>query len=121
MSSRTDGFTIAILPPSALSSCDIPLRAPLPASGRRRKATAVCRVLPGMSSCRHCNEGWKCGRFPADREFFLPSMRCGFFDQTGSLFRSGNVDGVTGSSDFDLMAVGSCGIPAFEVGVDGSV
>src|SRR6267142_223650 len=48
-------------------------------------------------------------------------MRCRFFDQSCNLFRSGNVDGVTGSGDFDFMAVGSCGIPAFEVGADGSI
>src|ERR1700730_4876161 len=51
----------------------------------------------------------------------LPNLRCGLFDQSCNLFRSGNVDGVTGSGDFDLMAVGSRGIPAFEVGVDGSI
>src|SRR5882762_4496391 len=48
-------------------------------------------------------------------------MRCRFFDQSCNLFRSGNVDGVTGSGDFDFMAVGSRSIPALEVGVDGSI
>ena len=28
---------------------------------------------------------------------------------------------MAGAGDFDLMAVGSCGVPALEVGVDGSV
>jgi hypothetical protein len=28
---------------------------------------------------------------------------------------------VAAACDFDLVAVGSCGVPAFQVGVDGSV
>src|SRR5882724_2497976 len=48
-------------------------------------------------------------------------MRCSFFDQSCNLLRFGDVDRVTGACDFDLVAVGSCGIPPFEVGVDGSV
>src|SRR6267143_2163742 len=60
-------------------------------------------------------------REPSAMQVRLPSVRCSFFDQSCNLFRSGNVDGVTGSGDFDLMAVGSCGIPAFEVRVDGSI
>src|SRR6266404_5962643 len=51
----------------------------------------------------------------------LPSVRCSFFDQSCNLPRPGDVDRVTGTWDFDLVAVGSFGIPAFEVGVDGSV
>src|SRR5712664_152293 len=60
-------------------------------------------------------------REPSAMQVRLPSVRCSFFDQSCNLFRSGNVDGVTGSGDFDLMAVGSRGVPAFEVGVDGSI
>jgi hypothetical protein len=48
-------------------------------------------------------------------------VRCGFFDQSCNLLGPGYIDRVTGAGDFDLMAVGALGIPAFEVGVDGSV
>src|SRR5207253_10332808 len=51
----------------------------------------------------------------------LPSVRCSFFDQGRNLLRPGDVDRVTGAFDFDLMTLRSCGIPPFEVGVDGSV
>jgi hypothetical protein len=51
----------------------------------------------------------------------LPRVRCGLFDQSCNLLRPGYVDRVTGAGDFDLVAVGSCGIPPFEIGIDGSV
>src|SRR6266481_5971506 len=54
-------------------------------------------------------------------QVLLSSVRCSFFDQSCNLLRSGDVDRVAGACDFDLVAVGSCGIPPFEVGVDGSV
>jgi hypothetical protein len=33
----------------------------------------------------------------------------------------GYLDRMTGAGDFDLVAVGSRGIPLFEIGIDGSV
>src|SRR6266566_2868656 len=51
----------------------------------------------------------------------LSRVRCSFFDQSCHLLRPGDVNRVTGARDFDLVALGSCGIPPFEVGVDGSV
>ena len=48
-------------------------------------------------------------------------VRRSFFDQSCNLFRVGDVDTVTGACDFHLVAIGSGGIPPFEVGVDGSV
>src|ERR1700688_207495 len=54
-------------------------------------------------------------------QVFLPGVRCGFFDHSRDLFRPGDVDRVAGAGDFDLVTVGSCGIPAFEVWVDGPV
>src|SRR5438128_2210272 len=36
-------------------------------------------------------------------------------------FGTRDVDRVTGARDFDRVALGSCGVPPFEVGVDGSV
>src|SRR5712664_124276 len=51
----------------------------------------------------------------------LRSVRCSLFDQSCNLLRPGDVDRVAGARDFDLVAVGSCGIPAFEVRVNGSV
>jgi hypothetical protein len=48
-------------------------------------------------------------------------MRCSFFDQSRSLLRSGGVDRVTSACNFDLVAVGPRGIPAFEAGADGSI
>src|SRR5712671_5837777 len=51
----------------------------------------------------------------------LSSVRCGFFDQSCNLLWPGYVDRVAGAGDFDLVAVGSCGIPPFEIGIDGSV
>jgi len=48
-------------------------------------------------------------------------VRCGIFDQSCNLLWPGYVDRVTGAGDFDLVGVGSCGIPPFEVRVDGSV
>jgi hypothetical protein len=47
----------------------------------------------------------------------LPNVRCSFFDQSCNLLRPGDVDGVAGARDFDLVAVGSLGMPAFEVGI----
>src|SRR6266852_1379354 len=57
----------------------------------------------------------------SELQSFLPSVRCSFFDQGCNLLRSGDVDRVAGAGDFDLVAVGSCGIPPFEIGIDGSV
>src|SRR5216684_5998569 len=57
----------------------------------------------------------------SELQSFLPSVGCSFFDQSCNLLRSGDVDRVAGAWDFDLVAVGPCGIPAFEVGADGSV
>jgi hypothetical protein len=51
----------------------------------------------------------------------LPSVRCSFFNQGCNFLRPGHVDRVTGAWDFDLMALGSFGVPPFEVRVDGSV
>ena len=51
----------------------------------------------------------------------LLRVRCGLFDQSCNLLWPGYVDRVTGAGDFDLVAVGSCGIPPFEIGIDGSV
>src|SRR5260370_3597034 len=51
----------------------------------------------------------------------LRSVRCSLFDQSCNLLRPGDVDRGAGARDFDLVAVGSCGIPAFEVRVNGSV
>src|SRR6266446_8189186 len=51
----------------------------------------------------------------------LPSVRCSFFDQSGHLLRMGDVDRMASARDFDLVAVGSCGVPALEVRIDGSV
>jgi len=56
-----------------------------------------------------------------DLRVLLPSVRCGLFDQSCNLFRLGYVDRVTGAGDFDLVTVGSCGVPALDVGVDGSI
>jgi hypothetical protein len=52
---------------------------------------------------------------------FLPSVRCGLLDQSCNLFWPGYVDRVTGAGNFDLVAVGSCGIPPLKIGIDGSV
>src|SRR5882757_3545062 len=58
---------------------------------------------------------------PANVSFLLPGLRCSFFDQSCNVLRPGDVDRVAGAWDFDLVTAGSYGIPAFEVGVDGSV
>src|SRR5580692_6034773 len=68
-----DDFTAASLPPALCrvgSRCDIHLPGPLRASVRRRKATAVRRVLRGRSLCRLCSEAWKCERFLADHRHY---------------------------------------------------
>ena len=44
-------------------------------------------------------------------------MGCGFFDQSCNLLWPGDVDRLAGVRDFDLVTVGSCGIPPLEVGV----
>jgi hypothetical protein len=54
-------------------------------------------------------------------QLLLPGVRCSFFDQSCNLLRVRNVNRVARARDFNLMAVGSCGIPALEVGIDGSV
>src|SRR5260370_6293116 len=51
----------------------------------------------------------------------LANARGSLFDQSGNLLRPGEVDRVAGAWDLDLVTVGARGIPAFEVGVDGSV
>src|SRR5258705_599390 len=61
------------------------------------------------------------GRLRSPFHTLLQSVRCSFFDQCCNLLRPGDVDRVTGTWDFDLVAVGSCGIPPFEVGIDGPV
>ena len=48
----------------------------------------------------------------------LSSVRYGFFDQSCNLLWPGDVDRVAGAGDFDLVAVGARGIPAFEIGVN---
>src|SRR6266478_2867068 len=52
---------------------------------------------------------------------WLLRVRGSFFDQSCDFLRPGDVNSVTGARDFDLMTVGPCGIPTFEVGIDGSV
>src|SRR5882762_148187 len=54
-------------------------------------------------------------------DLLLPSVRCSFLDQSCNFFRPRSIDRVTGTRDFDLVTVGPCGIPAFELRVDGSV
>src|SRR5262245_45042443 len=51
----------------------------------------------------------------------LPSLRCSFLYQSRNLLRPGDVDRVAGARDFDLAAVGSCGIPPLKIRVDRSV
>ena len=50
-----------------------------------------------------------------------PRIRSSLFDQSRNFRRSGDVDRMACACDFDCVALGSCGIPAFEVRVDGSV
>src|SRR5437764_11798236 len=57
----------------------------------------------------------------ARKQILLPSVRCSFFDKSCDFLRPGNIDRVTGAGDFDRLAVGSCGIPPFEIGIDSSV
>jgi hypothetical protein len=51
----------------------------------------------------------------------LANVLCSVFDQRCNLLRVRDVDRVAGSGDFDFVATGPCGIPAFEIGVDRSV
>ena len=51
----------------------------------------------------------------------LLSVRCSFFNQGCNLLRPGDINRVTGTLDFDHVALGSFGVPAFEVGIDDSV
>src|SRR6266851_4511092 len=51
----------------------------------------------------------------------LLKVRRSFFDNSCNLLRPGDVDQVTGASGFNRVAASSCGIPPFEIGVDGSV
>src|SRR6267143_7291103 len=51
----------------------------------------------------------------------LLRVRGSFFDQSCNFFRPGDVDRVTRPRDFDLVTLGSFGVPPFEVRVDGSV
>src|SRR6266446_1544350 len=52
---------------------------------------------------------------------WLLRVRSRFFDQSCDFLRPGDVNSVTGARDFDLVTLGSFGIPTFEVRVDGSV
>src|SRR5438552_4654071 len=52
---------------------------------------------------------------------WLLRVRSRFFDQSCDFLRPGDVNSVTGARDFDLVTLGSFGIPPFEIGVDGSV
>jgi hypothetical protein len=54
-------------------------------------------------------------------QVLLPSVGCGFFNQSCDLFRSGDVDRMAGASDFDLVTVGSCGIPTPQLRIDGFI
>lgn len=56
-----------------------------------------------------------------DPEVLLPGVGRGFFDQGCDLLGMGDVDCVAGAGDFDFVALGSRGVPAFEFGVDGSI
>ena len=51
----------------------------------------------------------------------LLSVRCSFFNQGCNLLRPGDINRVTGTLDFDHVALGSFGVPAFEVRIDDSV
>ena len=51
----------------------------------------------------------------------LLSVRCSFFNQGCNLLRPGDINRVTGTLDFDHVALGSFCVPAFEVGIDDSV
>src|SRR2546425_4198404 len=70
----------------------------------------------GVSSCLSASNAT--GNNPGP---FLPNVRCGFFDQRCNLLGPRDVDRVAGARDFDRVALGSCGVPPFEVGIDGSV
>src|SRR6266481_1928635 len=54
-------------------------------------------------------------------QVLLPSVRSSFFDQSRNFLRPGGVDRVARALDFDLVTLGSFGVPPFEVRVDGSV
>ena len=59
---------------------------------------------------------------PARRSgWCLAGVRGGFFDQGCDFLWMRNVNAVTSTGDFDLVAVGPCGLPTFEVGVNGSI
>src|SRR6266487_6841014 len=51
----------------------------------------------------------------------LLSVRGSFFDQSCDFLRHRDVNSMTGARDFDLMALGSLGIPPLQVGIDGSI
>jgi hypothetical protein len=51
----------------------------------------------------------------------LSSVLCRFLDQGGDFLRMGNVDRVTCARDFDFVALGARGIPAFQFWVDNAV
>src|SRR6266446_8094608 len=51
----------------------------------------------------------------------LSSVLCRFLDQRGDFVRMGNVDHVTCACDFDFVALGARGIPAFQFWVDSAV
>ena len=51
----------------------------------------------------------------------LLSVRCSFFNQSCNLLRPGDINRVTGTLNFDHVALGSFGVPAFEVRIDDSV
>src|SRR6267142_4739247 len=54
-------------------------------------------------------------------QVLVSNLRCSFFDQSCNLLWPGDVDRVAGARDFHLVTVGSCRVPAFEVGVDSSI
>jgi hypothetical protein len=74
-----------------------------------------CKIDPSMS----VDEALQ--HFPRLCKILLPSVRRSFLDQSCNLFRVRDVDGVTRAWNLDLVAVGSCGIPALKLGTDGSV
>src|SRR5882762_6929024 len=80
---------------------------------------------PPRTPCLRPRLGWSCASMRCtrwkDSARTLPSVRCTFFDQSCNLLRPRGVDRMAGAWDFYFVAVGSCGIPPFQVRVDGSV
>ena len=78
-----------------------------------REAQATFRGHDKARSRQH-------GNFNNSRLTLL-SVRGRFFDQSCDFLPSGDVNSVTGARDFDLMALGSLGIPPLQVRTDGSI